>query len=423
MPRYRSRHAESKLQELARFFKTVLVTGARQVGKSTLLSHCFPDHRVVVFDPLQDLYGARRDPDLFLDSFPAPLILDEIQFAPELLPALKRRVDRDERAGGYLLTGSQNLAVLSAVAESMAGRVGVLHLGGLTGAELADQGSCQGWLASWLDEPGRLTLDPSPRRLTDGPLARSLWRGVQPGLLDAPDSLVPDFHNSYLQTYVDRDIRTMEDIRQLSTFGRFLGLCGALTAQEINDSQLGRELGVSPSTARRWLELLVNTYQWRELAPYHGNTIKRLSGKRKGYLRDTGLAAYLQRLSSAQALAVSPLMGALFETWVVNDLFGQLVQLSVPPLVYHWRTAGGAEVDLVLERDGRLFPIEIKCKTRLTGHDTRGLRAFRETYPHQQVAPGLIVYAGEACYRVDAHTVAMPWNMASAQEPVRPVGP
>ena len=144
----------------------------------------------------------------------------------------------------------------------------------------------------------------------------------------------------------------------------------------------------------------------------HGNTIKRLTGKSKGYLVDTGLTAYLQRLSSPQAVAASPLLGAMFETRVVQDIFGQFVQLNTPPLAYHWRSAGGAEVDLVLERDGRLYPIEVKCKTRLSGHDTRGLRTFRDTYPRQDIAMGLIVYAGDTCYRVNQDTIALPWDAA-----------
>ncbi len=412
MPRYRIRHAESRLAELARFFKVVLVTGARQVGKSTLLTHAFPTHRVVVFDPIQDLYGARHDPDLFLRNFPPPLILDEIQYAPELLPALKRRVDQMEATGQYLLSGSQNLAVLKSVAESMAGRVGILELCGLTVAELTDKGRKPGWLSGYLEDPetlvSRVGSQPPPDE--SEPPSRLLWRGSMPGLLDAPDSIVPDYLRSYIKTYVDRDIRSMENIRQLTVFGRFLGLAAALTAQEINASQLGRDVGVTPSTARRWLDLLGNTYQWRELPPYHGNTIKRLSGKRKGYLGDTGLAAHLQRLSSPGAVAVSPLLGALFETWVINDVHGQFVQQDMPPQSYHWRTGGGAEVDLILERDGRMYPIEIKCKSNLSGHDTRGLRAFRDTYPHKEVMTGLIVYPGTECYRIDRHTIAMPWN-------------
>jgi uncharacterized protein len=202
----------------------------------------------------------------------------------------------------------------------------------------------------------------------------------------------------------------MEDIRELASFGRFLGLTGALTSQEVNASQFGRDIGVTPVTARKWLDLLVNTYQWLELFPYQGNTVKRLSGKRKGHLRDTGMACTLQRISSPDALAVSPMLGAMFETCAVNDVLRQFITLAVPPQAYHWRTGGGAEVDLVLERDGKLYPLEVKCKSHLTKHDTRGLRAFRETYPKARIMTGLIIYAGRECYRVDENTVALPWN-------------
>jgi len=411
--RYRPRHAEDKLGELARFFKVVLVTGARQVGKSTLLCHVFPDHRAVVFDPIQDLHGARVDPDLFLDSFPPPLILDEVQYAPELLPALKRRVDRLDEPGQYLLTGSQNLAVLETVAESLAGRVGILPLEVMTRAELADEGHTRGWLADYLAEPASLLdLYRGPPAVSSPAerLTRTLWRGGMPGLLDAPDSVVPDWFRSYVETYVQRDVRTMEDIRELATFDRFLGLSAALTSQEINASQLGRDVGVAPSTARRWTDLLVHTYQWTELPAYQGSAVKRLTGKRKGYLADTGLACHLQRVSSPEALAVSPFLGPAFESWVVGEVQRQLVQVAAPPRPWHWRTAAGAEVDLVLERDGRLYPIEVKCKTVLTGHDARGLRAFSDTYSDARVALGLIVYAGTECYRVNEQTLALPWN-------------
>lgn len=206
----------------------------------------------------------------------------------------------------------------------------------------------------------------------------------------------------------------MEDIRELSAFGRFLGLAGALTAQEVNASQFGRDVGVTPATARKWLDLLTNTYQWLELFPYQGNTVKRLSGKRKGFLRDTGMGCYLQRISSPDALAVSPMLGPVFETWAVNEVLRQGSALAVPPQAYHWRTGGGAEVDLVLERDGRLYPIELKWKSHVARHDVRGLRAFRETYPKENIMTGLVIYAGNDLYRVDEHTIALPWNLKLA---------
>jgi uncharacterized protein len=205
-------------------------------------------------------------------------------------------------------------------------------------------------------------------------------------------------------------VRTLDAIRESAGFDRFLGLVGALTSQEINTSQIGREVGVTPATARRWLDLLTRTYQWLELSPYHGNTIKRLSGKRKGYIRDTGTACSLQRVSSPEALAVSPIRGALFETWAAGEIHRQFGALAVAPHAYHWRTRAGAEVDVVLERDGRLYPVEVKGTSHLSGHDTRGLRAFRETYPQASVMTGLILYAGTECYRVNESTIAWPWN-------------
>ncbi len=408
---YRNRHAEKRLLYLKDFFKVVLITGARQVGKSTLLAHLFPELRMVVFDPVQDLYGARQDPDLFLNNFPPPLILDEIQFVPELLPALKRRVDLSESPGQYFLTGSQNLGMLRSVAESMAGRVGILPLEGMTTHELSGWGKRDGWLPVYLNDPDSLPGLATGKIDQFQNLARTLWRGALPGLLDAPDEIVPDYFRAYVQTYVERDVRLMGDIRELAAFGRFLGLAGALTGQEVNASQCGRDVGVTPATARKWLDLLVNTYQWLELFPYQGNTIKRLSGKRKGFLRDTGMACHLQRISSPEALAVSPMLGSMFETWVVNDILRQAITLNVPPQAYHWRTGAGAEVDLLLERDGTLYPIEVKCRSNLTKHDARGLRAFRETYRNAKIMTGLIVYAGGDCYRVDENTLALPWNV------------
>jgi predicted AAA+ superfamily ATPase len=162
---------------------------------------------------------------------------------------------------------------------------------------------------------------------------------------------------------------------------------------------------------RRWLDLLSYTYQWFELFPYHRNTIKRISGKKKGYFKDSGFACYLQAIDSYESLAKSPKLGSIFETWAINYIVQQSATLDVPPKLYHWRTSAGAEVDLILERSGMLYPIEIKCKTHLSRNDLSGLKAFRETYPKQQIMPGLIFYAGSEPYKLDEYTLALPWNL------------
>jgi len=399
------------LLESSKYFKAILLLGARQVGKSTLLAHLFPHVKSIVFDPIQDLYKARQDPDLFLDSFPAPLILDEIQYVPELLGALKRKMDLSDAKGQYFLTGSQNLSMLRSVAESMAGRVAIFHLDNLTPQELLRLGDAPAWLPAYLNDPklfyqGRkAVLEGLP------PLVEFLFRGTFPGTIELPTSQISRYFRSYLQTYVDRDVRLQEDIRQLAEFDRFLGLAASLTAQEINASQLGREIGISPHTARRWLDLLLFSYQWVELLPYHGNVIKRISGKKKGHLKDAGFACYLQKMESPESLAVSPNLGAIFETWVVNYFQQQCATLDVQPNWYHWRTAAGAEVDLVIEKNGKLYPIEAKCKTNLSKGDLSGLRAFRETYPKEKVMPALVIYAGKELFKLDEETTAIPWNL------------
>ena len=370
----------------------------------------FPKRKHIVFDPLQDIYNAREDPDLFLDNFKPPIILDEIQYVPELIPAIKRRVDESEAKGQYILTGSQNITILKNISESMAGRVGILRLDGMTPYEMLNKNNSFCWLEFFLNQPQKLVEHLHSFNMEMGTLTEFLWRGNLPGLLDASNSILPDYLNSYIQTYIERDIRQLSDIKDLQVFRQFLGIAAALTAQEINTSQLGREIGISPKTAKTWLKLLMHTYKWIELSPYSGNAIKRISSKKKGFLSDSGITCFLQRISSPEALHTSLLRGAIFESWGVNFILRQATHLSVPPLSWHWRTNGGAEIDLLLERDGIFYPIEIKCKTKLSKHDTRGIMAFHNTYKRNKISTGMILYAGDSCYFINSDVLAIPWN-------------
>lgn len=402
----------SRLELLARTFPVVVVSGARQVGKSTLLNHTFGDQaETVVFDPAQDIGNARRDPDLFLDNHPAPVILDEIQYVPELVAALKRRVDRDRRPGQYLLTGSQQWHVLRNVAESLAGRAVFLDLEGFSLGEMARAEAASAWLPAWLADPEGFTkLQRDRLSLPSGPF-ELVWRGTLPDAVRLPKEALPDFWEAYFRTYIERDVRLLAELSDWHAFGRFVQLAAALTAQELNASHLGRELGISPQTGRRWLDLLVATFQWFEVPAFSGNAVKRVSSKPKGYLADTGLACWAQAVSSPTALGGHPLWGHLFESFVAADIRKQLTLLSPAPRLHHWRSAGGAEVDLILERDGRFFPIEIKGKTRLSRGDTRGLKAFREAYPALKVAPGLVIGLCDGVEKVSEDDYALPWDL------------
>lgn len=411
---YHPRHIEAKLKRFASSFKIVLVTGARQVGKSTLLNHVYPNYQHLVFDPSQDRYNARTDPDLFLKNFKAPLLLDEIQYVPELLPNLKRQVDQFDQFGQYFLTGSQNILMLKSVAESLAGRVGILHLEPMTPVEIADHlGHAQqyaNWLELYLNDSNNLVKHFAGNLTLPYTLYELLWRGTMPGILRLKNDIITDYYHSYVLTYLERDVRLLENIRDLSQFNLLLRYASAMTAQEINQSQFAREIGMSPMTAIRWLAVLQHSYQWREVLPFSGNAIKRISKRRKGYIVDTGIACYLRHISTPQALAGHPALGALFETFCVSNIFKYINSLSLPVQVYHWRSFAGAEVDLILEHNGKYFPIEIKCKTTLNKHDTRGLRAFRETYPNLPIQVGLMIYAGQECIWLDKKTIALPWD-------------
>jgi predicted AAA+ superfamily ATPase len=406
---FKQRSVTKRVLEAVDAFRVVVLSGARQTGKTTLLRHLFPKRDFVTFDPVSDVENARADPDLFLSNHPGPAVLDEVQYAPEVMAALKRRVDlAGDQPGQYILTGSQQWQVMRVLAESLAGRAVFIDLHGLSLAEYADAPDAL-WLAEWLSEPASLGERPGGRRLL-APLHRWLWRGSLPGTLTVEDAWIPAFWDAYQRTYIERDARALADLNDWQQFGLFLRLAGALTAQEVNASQFGREIGMTPRTARKWLDVLTGTFQWHEVPAWHGNAVKRVASKPKGYLSDTGLACHGQRISSPDALAGHPLLGALFETAVVNDIRRQVSALPAAPGVWHWRAAGGAEVDLILERDGCLYPVEIRLTSNPRPRDVSGLTAFRAAYPGQKMAAGLIVCAVDRPRRMAPDVYALPWD-------------
>ncbi len=407
---YRKRLLSNRLLRLTENFPVTVVSGARQVGKTTLLKHLFPRHDYVVFDASLDLEGARRDPDLFLLNHPPPLILDEIQYAPELVSAIKRFVDRSSSgAGQFILTGSQQWQVLKTLSESLAGRAAFLDLQGFSLQELSDGESC--WLSGWLDAPDKFPEWSRTAARYPGDLTTWLWKGFMPGVQPLPDDLATDFWAGYHRTYIERDARLMGEIQDWQEFGRFIGLMTALTAQEINYSQLGREIGITPQTSKRWLKILEATFQWFELPPFSGNPVKRVSMRPKGHITDTGLACYHARVSSPRALASNPLFGSLFESAMVQELHKQAAAAGITPAWYHWRSAGGAEVDLLLEKDDVIYPFEFKLTTRPSRRDVSGMAAFKAAYPGRRVGMGAVICAVEKPYWLTADVMAIPWNL------------
>lgn len=406
--KYKKRAIEPKIKRLAELFPVVVVTGARQVGKTTLLRHLFPAAQYVVFDPVSDWQNARSDPELFLKNLKKPAILDEIQYVPELLPVIKRMVDESPEKGQFFLTGSQNLGVLKNVTESLAGRAALTTLSPMTLGELEGQPS--NWVVQLLKEKAAFFSSDRGRVSHQREVFELMWRGGYPGLADTENDFIQDSLESYFRTYIERDVRLVSEVSDLQEFSRFIRVCAHLTSQEINQSHLGRELNVTPQTARRWLDVLAATSQWVEVEPYSGNVTKRISGKRKGYFIDSGMVSYLSHISSPQALGGHPVFGAVFESYVVCDMIRQIEASALKPGIYHWRSHGGAEVDLILEIDGIYFPVEIKCRSMVSRRDLRGIEAFRKTYPNLNIGPGLVVYAGENLFSLSEDCYAVPFD-------------
>ncbi len=408
--KYIPRLISQKLKELFAYFPVVIISGARQVGKSTLLEHTFPKIERVVFDPIVDIEGAKTDPDLFLRNRPAPIILDEIQYVPKLVPTIKRQLEKKRKNSQFLITGSQQWEVMRQLAESLAGRAVFIDLDGFNLLELARNKSKESWLEYWLKTPKKVRKNSIKQLELKYSLYEQIWRGFLPETYFLPKNLIADYLLAYERTYIERDIRLMAEISNLSLFSKFFRLCAALTAQEINFSELGRELGITPQTSTRWLELLKSTFQWLEIPAYSGNTIKRLSNKPKGYISDPGLACFALAISTPETLGGHPKWGSIFESAVVSEIKKQCRLLPSPPNLYHWRTHGGAEVDLILEIDNKFYPIEIKGKSHPTKSDASGIAAFRKTYPNLNIQKGLIIAASETFYDLADDLAVMPWN-------------
>ena len=410
---YKHRYIEEQVRQMASFFKVILVVGARQVGKSTMLKNMFPHLRHITFDQTNLPPEITTDARSYLDRLPTPIIFDEIQFAPQLLNAIKIKVDETEQTGQYFLSGSQNFSMLKSVSESMAGRVGILNLENMSLLEAYDFYKQEHtWLHHYLTNPNDVLKSEHLQERTQSiSLVEALYRGNMPRALLSPNtSFLKNYFMAYMNTYINRDIRLIAQPREIGDFTNFIRLCAARTGREINLSHFGREIDITHKTAKNWLQMLYQTYQWFDCPAFSKNATKRLSKRSKGYMPDTGLACYLLRISSPEELADHEMRGPLFETWVFNAIRQQMTALDMEPYLYHWRSANGAEVDVVLSMNGRLYPIEIKAKRSLTLHDTRGLQAFRNTFPHERIQTGLIIYGGTQVYRLSENVIALPWN-------------
>ncbi len=354
---YIKRSLENRVKYMAEHFPVVLVSGARQVGKTTLLKKITEDKKdiqYVTLDHPRIRRLAKEDPELFLQQYNAPVIIDEIQYAPELLPYIKIKVDESRKNGMYYLTGSQMFHMMNNVSETLAGRVGILSMFSFSRAEIED----------------RISLPFLPKNVNNNMISEDgisdiferIIRGGMPGLVCDPKLQAEDYYGSYIQTYIERDIRNLVNIKDEGKFIKFISCVAARTSQEVNLADIAKDVEIDRKTADSWLSVLVTSGIAILLHPYSGNTIKRIIKRPKLYFMDTGLACYLSMWNNARALELSAMAGAMFENYVVSEIIKGYANngIDVRSRLSYYRDNNGKEIDLMIIENGKLYPIEIK---------------------------------------------------------------
>lgn len=384
-PRLLARH----VLEAAGQFPVLLVTGARQVGKTTLLrSLCGAERSYVTLDDPLALRLAREDPALFLQRFAPPVLIDEIQYAPELLPHIKMAVDRVRRPGMFWLTGSQPFHLMKGVSESLAGRVAVVQMLGFSRREALARGGEA--MPPFLPVPEVLeSLHTSAEPLDVAALYAMIWRGSFPAIVTNAQMDRDLFYASYLQTYVQRDVRDLARVGDEMAFLRFLRAAAARTGQMLNMADLARDADVAPNTAKNWLSILEASGLVYLLQPWHTNLTKRLVKTPKLYFLDTGLCAYLTQWSSPGTLEAGAMSGAIFETWVVTELLKSYWHNGKQAPFYYFRNKDQREVDVLIERDGVLYPVECKKSASPSRDALAGVSALERL--GVPVGPGAVI--------------------------------
>ncbi len=371
---YKERTLEAFVEKATEQFPVLMVTGARQVGKTTFLQHLNKERRtyVTLDDPLI-LSLAKEDPALFMQRFPPPVLIDEIQYAVELLPHIKMAVDRNREAGQFWLTGSQQFHLMMGVSESLAGRVGVVHLLGLSRKEITGHGFDS---SPFLPTDENISSTRAEGKLTLKELYRLIWRGSFPAIALDDDMDRDLFYSSYVQTYLQRDIRDLARVGDEMAFLRFLRAAAARTGQLLNLAELARDADVAPNTAKTWLSILQVSGIAYLLEPYHTNVTKRLVKTPKLYFLDTGLCAYLTEWSSPETLEAGAMSGAILETWIVAELLKSYWHNGRRAPFYFYRDKDQKEIDLIIVQDGTVYPLEFKKTASPSKDDVRHFRVL-----------------------------------------------
>lgn len=397
---YISRTIEKKVKELTKEFKVLVVTGARQVGKSTMLKHCDPKRTYVSLGKPNIREFANSEPELFLQRYKAPVIIDEIQYAPILLDYIKEIVDNSEKRGQYWLTGSQPFHLMKNVSETLAGRAAIINMLGLSINEKKNETN----IPIVFNDDYLNKKRQNSKKLSLQKVFEFIYKGSYPELYASNISDLDVYYNSYLQTYIERDIRALTTIEDENSFIKFMRIVAARTGQVMKYNQLALEAGISQPTAKKWLSLLITSGIVYLLEPFYENLTKRLTKMPKLYFYDTGLCAFLCGWSSPEVLEQGAMNGAFFENFVVIEILKNYLNNGKKPSFFFYRDTEQKEIDLIIEQNQKLFPIEIK----LTASLNKAMVKNFSILPEEKFTSGALICMTSEDYPITSKVNAVP---------------
>jgi len=386
------RTLQQTIHTISESFPVLMLTGPRQVGKTTLLEMCSEGTRAyVTLDDMDARSLAQRDPALFLQTWQPPVTIDEIQYAPQLFSAIKILVDRKQRNGMFWLTGSQKFQLMQGITESLAGRVAIVDLLGFSHAELMCRAAaCRPFLptVAWIAHARQTAqTQAQPQRLKD--IFQQIWLGSYPRLVEQGDRVRDLFYRSYVQTYIQRDVQDVLKVSDQMAFNRFLGAVAARTGQLLNYASLARDVDVDNKTVKSWLSVLETSGLVYLLQPYHHNLTKRLVKAPKLYFLDTGLAAYLTKWPDANALEAGNMSGAILETWLFAEILKSYWHNGLEANLFFYRDTDQREVDLLIEAGDTLYPVEFKKTASPSQSASRQFTALGKL--GKTIGPGAVI--------------------------------
>lgn len=354
---YYERTIEPTIKSISQTFPVLIVTGPRQVGKTTLLSRMAEAGRKIVsLDNPTIRALAKSDPEMFLQRYQPPVLIDEVQYATELFDYIKIYVDREKRPGDFWLTGSQTFHMMKKATESLAGRAGIVRMSGLSNSEIFGNH----FPPFRVDIPDLMDRMNVVKAMMLSDVYSRIFKGSMPRLYENDAVNQEQYYESYLETYISRDIKDLTQIADETAFLNFMSVIAARTATNVNYEALAGEVGISAPTAKQWLSILVSSGLVALIQPYSNNILKRVIKAPRMYFLDTGLCAHLTRWSSPETLERGAMDGQFFETWVVSEIYKSYINAGKQPPLYFYRDSNKKEIDLLIYQDGVLTPIEIK---------------------------------------------------------------